>query len=117
MRSVPETIQLDMNLRRVRTIYRALAIVFLPGAISGIFWVLNGISALWQNLAQGYLPPGALGPTLGIVAGVVFIGAAYVCIAQSMEATRRLEVLRDDPERKVRKMRVLFLPSLFGPYH
>lgn len=117
MRSVAETVQLDLSLRQSRTIYRTLAILFFLGAIAGVFWVWAGVSALWQSIAQGYFPAGTLGPAIRITVGGVFIGVEYVCIAQSMEATRRLNLLLEDPSKTVRKMPAPFQTSLFGPYH
>jgi hypothetical protein len=52
---------------------------------------------------------------MGIVVGLLFVGVEYVCIAQSREATRRLRLLREHPEKTVRKMPAPFQTSLFGP--
>jgi len=117
MRSVAETLELDLSLRRSRTIYRTLAALFLIGAVNGLFWIGEGLSAIWQSIAQGYFPAGTLWPTVNLVMGALFVGVEITCITQSMEATRRLELLHEDPSRKVRKMPVPFKASLFGPFH
>ncbi len=117
MRSVPETIELDLSLRQSRTIYRTLAIVLFPIAVAGIFWLISAIDSLMQTITQGGFPNGLLSSILQIVIGLIFVGAEYAALVQSREATRRLAILRDSPEKTVRRMPAPFQSSLFGPYH
>ena len=114
MRSTSETLELDASLRQSRAIYVTLAVVLSPLALFGVINVFSGVAALVDALRSGYLSSGAF---LVLLFGVVAIGAEYVTIRQCMEANRRLRMLRENPERKVRKMSAPFQSSLFGPYH
>ncbi len=114
MRSTTETLELDSSLRQSRAIYVVLAIVLSPLALFGVINMFLGLGALISSLSSGYLSSGAF---LALLFGVVAIGAEYVTIRQCVEANRRLKILRENPEQKVRRMAAPFQSSLFGPYH
>lgn len=111
MRSTPETLELDLSLRQSRSIYVALALIILPFAGGGL---LNAVSAIGAMLSTGSVSAGAV---LYLVVGAALVGAEYMVISQVFEANRRLKVLREDPEQKVRKLHAPFQASIFGPYH
>ncbi len=117
MRSTTETIQLDQSLRQSRTIYVTLSIVFLPIALGGLTFGLSAIRESIRMLSGGYTASDLAGQALMIVLGVVFISVEYVVISQTIEANRRLRILREYPNQKVRKLPAPFQSSLFGPYH
>ena len=117
MRSVSETIELDLSLRQSRSVFRTLAVVLLPFAAGGVVWIFDGIVDLVRILEPGINPYAMPMAILKLLAGVIFIGAEYAALSQSREATRRLETLRNDPTRTVRRMPAPFQASLFGPYH
>ena len=114
MRSTTETLELDSSLRQARAIYVTLAVVLSPLAIVGVINVVSAIGAVVESLSSGYSPSGAL---LAFFFGAICIGVEYVTIRQCMEASRRLQILRDNPEQTVRRMAAPFQSSLFGPYH
>jgi len=114
MRSTTETLELDSSLRQSRAIYVTLAVVLFPLAVFGVINVFSAIGAVIESLSSGYSPSSAL---LAFLFGTVCVGAEYVTIGQCMEANRRLRILRDNPEQKVRRMAAPFQSSLFGPYH
>jgi hypothetical protein len=114
MRSTTETLELDSSLRRSRAIYLTLAVILFPLAFFGVVNVFSAVGGIVESLSSGYSPTGAL---LAFLFGAICIGAEYVTIGQCIEANRRLRTLRDDPDRKVRKMSAPFQSSLFGPYH
>ncbi len=117
MRSTSETIQLDQSLRQSRTIYVMLAIVLLPFAVGGLRFGLAAIGEIIRMLSEGYPASAFAGQALLVVMGVIFVGVEYVVISQTFEANRRLRILRENPNQKVRKLPAPFLSSLFGPYH
>lgn len=117
MRSVSEAIELDLSLRQSRSVFRTLAIVLLPFAAAGVFWIFDGIAGLVRIPGPGIDPYALPIAILKLLAGVIFLGAEYAALSQSREATRRLEILRNDPSRTVRRMPAPFQASLFGPYH
>lgn len=65
----------------------------------------------------GGAPGRATGAVLALLFGAICVGAEFSMIAQYREAGRRLRILREDPQQKVRKMPAPFQSSLFGPYH
>lgn len=114
MRSTTETLELDSSLRQSTAIYVTLAVVLLPLAFFGAINVFSALSAFVQALSSGHLSSGAL---LALLFGVVAIGAEYVTMRQCVEANRRLKILRENPEQKVRRMSAPFQSSIFSPYH
>ena len=116
MRSTAETLELDASLRQSRTIYIALAVIVFPAAVAGVLNIFTALGAIVESLTSGYFE--ALGRSiLLLVFGIGLVWLEYMVVAQSLEATRRLKVLRDHPEQKVRKLPAPFQASLFGPYH
>ncbi len=114
MRSTAETLELDLSLRRSRTIYVTLAVVLLPAALFGVLEVALAIEALVTSPSP---ETSAANVLLSLLFGVIAIGVQYAIIRQCKEANRRLRILREDPRQKVRKMKAPFQSSLFGPYH
>ncbi len=114
MRSTAETLALDASLRQSRTIYVTLAIIFLPLAVGGLIGVFSAVRSIVEFLSSGYFATSSI---LVLLFGVICIGAEYVTVRQCVEANRRLRMLRDHPECKVRRMAAPFQSSLFGPYH
>ena len=114
MRSTTETLELDSSLRQSRAIYVTLAVVLFPLAAFGFINVISAIGTIIESLSSGYFSSSAL---LALLLGAICLGAEYVTIGQCVEANRRLRILRDNPERKVRRMSAPFQSSLFGPYH
>ena len=117
MRSTIETLELDQSLRKSRSIYVTLAIVFFPIAVTGLGHSFSAIGAISKSLSDDVFPNG-LGGAIGFLAvGVIFIGLEYSVISQVVEANRRLKTLRDHPDQPVRRLPTPFQSSLFGPYH
>ena len=108
---------LDLSLRHARTIYRTLAVVLLPLAFTGVIWVFSGVVSFWEGLVSDAPTNNPGLGLLQLLLGAIFIGAEWSVIAQSVEATRRLRTLRENPEKRVRRMTAPFQSSLFGPYH
>ncbi len=117
MRSTSETIELDLALRQSRTIYVSLALVFLPLAVFGLINAMSAVGAIIESLSGGYFPAGLGWSLLVLTVSVVAVGAEFVVISQTVEANRRLRILRDNPDQIVRKLPAPFQSSLFGPYH
>ena len=117
MRSTTETLELDLSLRQSRTIYVSLAVIFFPIAAAGLVYGFSAIGTIIESLVDGYFPVGLGGAVFKLVLGIVFVGVEYVVISQAFEANRRLKMLRDRPDKTVRKLRAPFQSSLFGPYH
>ena len=114
VRSTTETLELDSSLRQSRAIYVTLAVVLSPLALFGVINLFSALGAFLEALSTGQSSPGAV---LAFLFGIIAVGAEYVTIGQCVEANRRLKVLRNNPEQKVRKMSAPFQSSLFGPYH
>jgi len=117
MRSTAETIELDSSLRQSRTIYVTLAVILFPFAVAGLVYVMTAVTAIIQSISDGYFPFGAARSIFVVLVGSILAGAEVAVIAQCREANRRLRVLREQPEQKVRKLPAPFQSSLFGPYH
>ena len=114
-RRVHQNIALDQSLRQSRSIWLSLAVLLLPGAIAGIYWLLSSLSTLMSA-----------GPAIGQVFvpllwdmfwGLALIFVDVFLFGRVGEATRRLKLLHEDPTATVRPLPAPFQASLFGPYH
>ena len=117
MRSTSETLELDLSLRQSRSIYVTLSVIFSPIAAGGFVYGLSAIASIVDSIAAGYFPIGLGGAVLTLVIAAVFVGVEYAVISQVFEANRRLRMLRDHPDKAVRRLPAPFQSSLFGPYH
>jgi hypothetical protein len=117
MRSTTETLELDMSLRQSRIIYVSLAVSLSPVAVSGLVMALLAIATIVESIQVGQIPVGIGDALFRLAIGVVFVGAEYAVISQAIEANRRLKILRECPDKVVRKLCAPFQSSLFGPYH
>ena len=106
-----------MSLRQSRTVYRTLAVIFLPFAFAGLFRLLSAGGFLLDSVANGYFPYGLGSALLDLLIGAVFLGAEWAVVAQSMEAGRRIEKLESHPDANVRALPAPFKTWFFGPYH
>ena len=114
-RRVHENIQLDQSLRQSRSIWLSLAILLLPGAAAGVFWLISGLSAL---MSAGLTINQVLVPVLwDTFWGLVLVLADVFLFGRVGEATRRLKLLHADPTAPVRPLPAPFQASIFGPYH
>ena len=117
MRSTTETLELDMSLRQSRTNYVTLALIFLPIAVIGLIYAFVAIVAILRSLLSEHYPIGIVGALFAILIGVALVGVEYAIVSQSIEASRRLEILRDHPDQTVQRLPAPFQSSMFGPYH
>lgn len=117
MRSTAETLELDLSLRQSRTIYVTLSVInFLP-SVGGIFVAFSAIAAVYESVLSAQYPNGFGSAVLAFEFGLLPIGAEYVFVAQSIEASRRLKILREHPEKNVRRLHAPFQSSVFGHFH
>lgn len=112
MRHVADTIELGYSLRTARTIYIVGSIIFVPGALLSIPWILSGAAQLTASFSGSMTAdPGVA--VWDIISGLAIVGIAYYVVSQSIEASRRIRRLAEDPAAPVKPMYIpKFLKSL-----
>jgi hypothetical protein len=115
MRHVHENIQLDQSLRQSRSIWLALAVVFLPGAAIGIFRMLFDLAIIFGSGDDADMS--VVQSAWNFFWSLLLIFLDVFLFGRVREASRRLRLLHDDPSAKIRPLPAPFLASYFGPYH
>lgn len=103
-RGLSESVALDASLRNSRAVFTLLVIVFVPGAFLSAFFLLEligtamefGLVASFEVLAVSVIE------ILTILLAINFVKSLNEC-------NRRLRILREDPDARVRPMPVWFM--------
>lgn len=114
-RRVYATIQLDQSLRQSRAVWLTLAVVVLPAAAVGMFWFMATLAVLFDEARE--FQPTVSELLWSLAFGPVAVLADFYLFRQVAEATRRLQLLREDPTATVRPLPAPLQSSVFGPYH
>ena len=102
-RRVHSVIALDQSLRTARAFYIVSACVFVPASLLALSRFALGLSILMSQFSPE--PIGSMGTAVWNIAfSVVIFLLAYISVVQSVEATRRIKLLAEDPSAPVRPM-------------
>ena len=100
---VHDVIALDQSLRTARAFYVASAFVFVPASLLALSRFAFGISILMSYFSPE--PIASLGTALwNLVLSLIIFLLAYFSVVQSIEASRRIKQLEEDPTAAVRPM-------------
>ena len=100
---VHNVIALDQSLRTARAFYVVSACVFVPASLLALSRIALGISILMSYFSPE--PIANLGAALwNIVFALAIFLLAYISVMQSIEASRRIKQLAEDPTAAVRPM-------------
>jgi hypothetical protein len=115
LRTIHQTISLDLSLRRSRSTWVCIGIVFLPITAGFVLSMLVAIVMFADR--SGQLEVSWNTVATDSVIGLVILAANVYPFRQSREASRRLKRLQEDPSANVKPLPAPFQASLFGPYH
>ncbi|MEL6449360.1 MAG: hypothetical protein AAFQ62_15610 [Pseudomonadota bacterium] len=107
-RRLQDSLSIDASLRRSRVVYTALSILFVPLGLLNAVFLFQAIGLFVEDKAV--LSVYALMVTVWYTI-IMLLPISFV--RSLMECNRRLRILREDPEARVKRMPVSFLETVF----
>ena len=107
-RRLQDSLSIDASLRRSRVVYTALSILFVPLGLLNAVFLLEAIGLFLE-----YEAVFTVYSLMVTVWHVIIMLLPISFIRSLIECNRRLRILREDPEARVKRMPVSFLETVF----